>query len=118
VLGPIYGYCRARGYDPEGDAVRVGAWPVQFTPVFSELTRDAVSAAETADFEGAPFRVVGAAYLAVIALSVGRAKDMARVLALLESSATSPEAVSNLAGRYNLQDAWNKFSRRFLDDAD
>jgi hypothetical protein len=54
--------------------VRVGGWPVQFVPVFSDLTREAVSAAETADFEGVPFRVVGADYLAVIALSVGRAQ--------------------------------------------
>jgi hypothetical protein len=45
----------------------------------TERTDSAVSAAETADFEGVPFRVVGADYLAVIALSVGRAENMARV---------------------------------------
>jgi hypothetical protein len=116
VLGPIYEYCRTRGYAPEGEAVRVGAWPVQFVPVFSELTRQAVSAAETADFAGVPFRVVAADYLAVIALSVGRAKDMARVLALLEAGAVSPEGVSALARRYGLQDAWTRFGSRFLDD--
>ena len=116
VLGPLYDYCRTRGYEPEGEAVRVGAWPVQFVPVFSDLTREAVSAAETADFEGVPFRVVGADYLAVIALSVGRAKDMARVLALLESGAVSPEGVGDLASRHGLLDAWARFRSRFLDD--
>ena len=30
VLGDIYAFCSARGYLPEGEAVRVGAWPVQF----------------------------------------------------------------------------------------
>ena len=69
VLEPIYAYCRERGYTPEGEAVRVGAWPVQFIPVFNSLTREAVSLADTADFEGVPFRVTGAAHLAVIALS-------------------------------------------------
>ena len=118
VLGPLYDYCRTRGYEPEGEAVRVGAWPVQFVPVFSDLTREAVSAAETADFEGVPFRVVGADYLAVIALSVGRAKDMARVLALLESGAVSAEAVRDLAHRHGLQDGWTRFRSRFLDDRD
>ena len=118
VLGPLYDYCRTRGYEPEGEAVRVGAWPVQFVPVFSDLTREAVSAAETADFEGVPFRVVGADYLAVIALSVGRAKDMARVLALLESGAVSPEGVGDLASRHGLLDAWARFRSRFLDDRD
>ena len=118
VLGPIYEYCRARGYVPEGEAVRVGAWPVQFVPVFSELTREAVNAAETADFAGVPFRVVGADYLAVIALSVGRAKDMARLLALFESGAVSPEGVGDLASRHGLLAAWARFRSRFLDDRD
>jgi len=118
VLGPIYEYCRARGYEPQGEAVPVGAWPVQFVPVFSDLTREAVSAAETADFEGVPFRVVGADYLAVIALSVGRAKDMARVLALLESGAVSADGVRDLAHRHGLEDGWTRFRSRFLDDRD
>jgi hypothetical protein len=29
---------------------------VQFVPVFNDLTRDALAAAETADFDGVPFR--------------------------------------------------------------
>jgi len=118
VLGPIYEYCRTRGYAPEGEAVRVGAWPVQFVPVFSELTREAVCAAETADFEGVPFRVVGAVHLAAIALSVGRAKDMARVLALLECGAVSAEAVRDLAQRHGLHEAWARFRSRFIDERD
>jgi hypothetical protein len=87
---------------------------VQFVPVFSELTREAVCAAETADFEGVPFRVVGAPHLAAIALSVGRAKDMARVLALLECGAVSSEAVSVLVQRHGLPEAWARFWSRFL----
>lgn len=115
-LGAIYDYCRNRGYAPDGEAVRVGAWPVQFIPVFSPLTAEAVDRAETADFDGTPFRVVGAVYLAVIALSVGRAKDFARVLALLESGAVTRGDMGALAGRHGLTDAWTRFSRRFLDD--
>ena len=34
VLAPLYAFCRERGYNPEGEAVRVGDWPVQFMPVF------------------------------------------------------------------------------------
>ena len=115
-LRAIYDYCRDHGYAPEGEAVRVGAWPVQFIPVFSPLTEEAVDLAETADFDGTPFRVVGALYLAVMAISVGRAKDFARVLALLESGAVSRDDTAALAGRHGLADAWARFSRRFLDD--
>ena len=116
VPGPIYDYCRERGYAPEGEAVRIGAWPVQFVPVFSDLTRAAVDMAETADFDGVPFRVVSADYLAVIALSVGRAKDMTRLLALLESHTVAAESIRDLAQRHGLHEAWERFLSRFLDD--
>ena len=116
VLAPIYAFCRARGYHEDGESVRVGAWPVQFVPVFSPLTRDALDTAETTDFEGVPLRVVGAVHLAVIALSVGRAKDLARVLALLESGAVTREAIGRLAAEHGLSEAWERFGRRFLDD--
>ena len=116
VLNGLYAFCAARGYHPEGEAIRVGAWPVQFVPVFSPLTREAMEQAETADFEGVPFRVVRADYLAVIALSVGRAKDCARILALLESDSVSREEIERLAVRHGLAEAWRRFERRFLND--
>jgi hypothetical protein len=115
LLAPVYAFCRARGFEPEGDAIRVGAWPAQFVPVFSELTREALEEAETVDFEGAALRVVRATHLAAIALSVGRAKDHTRILALLDSEATTPEEIAALAARHGLEDRWAAFTRRFLD---
>jgi hypothetical protein len=114
VLKPIYEFCAARGYQPEGEAVRVGAWPVQFVPVFSALTGEALEEAETADFEGVSLRVVRADYLAVIALSVGRAKDFARILGLLESGSVTREQAARLAARHGLAPAWTRFEERFL----
>ena len=96
--------------------VQVGAWPVQFIPVFSPLTRDALVQAETADFEGVPFRVVRADYLAVIALSVGRSKDFTRILGLLESGSVSGEEIARLAERHDLLEAWKRFEARFLNE--
>ena len=116
LLQPVYEFCRAQGYNAEGESIRVGAWPVQFIPVFSTLTRDALAAAHTADFDGVPFRVVDPVHLAAIALSTGRAKDFARVPALLDAGAVTPEQVTALAARHGLSDAWARFSRRFLDD--
>ncbi len=115
VLAPIYQFCAVKGYQPDGEAVRVGSWPVQFIPAFSTLTREALEHAQTADFEGVPFRVVRADYLAVIALSVGRPKDYARILALLESGSVGPDAIAALAARHGLADAWDRFAKRFLD---
>jgi len=116
VLTSIYGFCAARGYSPEGEAIRVGAWPVQFIPVFSPLTRDALEQADTADFEGVPFRVVRADYLAVIALSVGRSKDFTRILSLLESGSVGREEIALLAEKHDLSEAWKRFEARFLNE--
>jgi hypothetical protein len=116
VMVPIYEFCSRKGYHPEGEAVQVGAWPVQFIPVFSPLTQEALEQAETADFEGVSFRVVRASHLAVIALSVGRAKDFARILALLEADSVSPEEIAAIAERHGLLDSWMRFKARFLDE--
>jgi hypothetical protein len=116
VLADIYAFCAARGYHPEGEAIRVGAWPTQFVPVFSPLTLEAVDQAETADFDGVPFRVVRAVHLAVIALSVGRAKDFTRILSLLESDSVTRQEIGLLAARHGLSAAWRQFEARFPDE--
>lgn len=113
VLSGLYAFCLSKGYKPDGEAIRVGTWPAQFIPAFSPLTHEAMEQAETADFEGVPFRVVRAVHLAVIALSVGRAKDFARILALRESSSVSKEEIGQLAARHGLTDAWRNFLDRF-----
>jgi hypothetical protein len=116
VLSGIYEFCAAKGYRPEGEAIRVGAWPAQFVPAFSPLTQEAMEQAATADFEGVACRVIQADHLAVIALSVGRAKDFTRILALLESGSASRESIASLAARHNLTDAWHRFESRFLNE--
>jgi len=115
LLSPIYEYCAARGYEPEGEAVRVGAWPVQFIPVFDALTQAALQNADVGDVDGVPFSVVSADYLAVIALSVGRAKDLARVLALLESESVSAQDIEQVSAEHGLLAKWHAFKERFPD---
>jgi len=115
LLAPLYAFCAKRGYAADGESIRVGEWPLQFIPAFSPLTKEALEQAESVDFEGEILRVVRADYLAVIALSVGRAKDFARILALLESKSVTREGIENLARRHGLSEAWDRFQARFLD---
>jgi len=115
LLGDIYSFCAARGWQPEGEAIRVGPWPVRFVAASSALTTEAMERADTADFDGVPLRVVRADYLGVIALSVGRAKNFARILALLESGSVTEEAIERLAALHGLTEAWQRFRTRFLD---
>ena len=114
VLADIYAFCAVRGYPPEGEAIQVGAWPTQFVPVFTPLTREAMEQAETADFDGAPLRVARAVHLAVIALSVGRAKDFAHILSLLESECVTRDEIAHLAARHDLSAAWRQFEAKFF----
>ena len=115
VLSPIYAFCKERGYLPEGEAIRIGAWPVQFIPAFDDLSADAMECAEQADIDGLPVRVVRADYLAVMALKVGRSKDKLRVLALLESEAITTDDIAKLVEKYSLKDKWITFQEQFLD---
>ena len=116
VLTPIYEFCSSLGYKAEGDAIRVGNWPVRFTPAFDELTTGAMQYAGSAEMDGIPVRVVKADYLAVIALSVGRNKDYLRILSLLESDAVTESQISALAEQHNLLNQWETFKNRFLDE--
>lgn len=116
VPAPIHEYCARKGWHPRGESICVATWPVQFVPVFSPLTRAALDDADTADFDGVPLRVVRADHLAVIALSVGRPKDWARIAALLESGSVTREAVARLASEFGLPEEWRRFEARFLDD--
>lgn len=115
VLTGIYEFCASKGYRSEGEAIRVGAWPTQFVPVFSPLSCEAVVEADTADFDGVPLRVVRPDHLAVLALSVGRAKDFTRILSLLESGSVTPDELRQLAARHGLSESWERFRSRFLD---
>jgi hypothetical protein len=117
ILGPIYEFCQSKGYHPEGEAIRVGAWPVQFIPAFDELSQEAMVHAEHADLDGEVVRVVSADYLAAIALKAGRPKDMARILGLLEAEAVSSDQMDEIASKHGLVKEWHKFKKRFMDEA-
>ena len=117
VLSPIYAFCKDRGYLPEGEAIRIGAWPVQFIPAFDTMSMDAMEYAEQADIDGLCVRVVRADYLAAMALQVGRAKDRLRILALLENGAVTTEEIVKLANQYKLTQKWVRFQEQFLNES-
>ncbi len=110
VLAP---FCAERGYSPEGEVIRVGDWPLQFIPALDPLRREAIEHAEVVDFDGTNLKVVRADYLAVIALSIGRPMDIARILTLIELETVMPSAIKALARKHGLQDSWRRFEAGF-----
>ncbi len=113
LQGPIYKFCANRGYKPEGDAIRIGEWPVQFIPCFDVISREALETAETAEIAGVPTRVVSALALALMALKTGRNKDLLRIVSLLDSSAVTRSELSGAANKRDLGMKWQDFERKF-----
>lgn len=114
TLTPIYDFLTARGHEPEGDAIKICDWPVQFLPAESPLLKEAVEQAETVDFEGVPTRVMKAEHLMAIALQTGRGKDFARLLTFVESGIVNETVLDDILNRHALTDAWTKFERNYL----
>lgn len=116
TLTPIYEFLERRGHVPEGDAIVVHGWPVQFLPAESPLLTEAVQQAADVDFEGVPTRVITAEHLMAIALQTGRAKDFSRLLMFIESGAVHDEKLRAIINRHGLIDAWSKFEQNYLSD--
>lgn len=115
TLTPIYDYLRARGHEPEGEAILVHGWPVQFLPAEAPLLREAVERAREIDFEGVPARVMTPEHLIAIALQTARGKDFARILSFLEAGVADRAGLADILARHGLVEAWRKFERRYLD---
>lgn len=114
TLSPIYDFLIARGHEPEGDAVLVHGWPVQFLPAESPLLREAVEQAREIDYEGVPARVMQPEHLMSIALETGRGKDFARLVTFVESSVADPAKLRDILERHGLSQAWETFEDRYL----
>lgn len=114
TLTPIYDFLKAQGHEPEGEAVKIGNWPVQFLPACQPLLREAVDEAMPYDFEGVPTRVMTAEHLMAIALQTGRAKDHARLVAFVEAGHAESSRLDDILKRHHLKDAWQRFKNRYL----
>jgi hypothetical protein len=115
-LAPIYAYLTQRGYTPEGECVLVEGWPVQFLPIYNELTQEALERAIEVDFGTTPTRVFSAEHLAAIMLETGRPKDHARLLQFFEFDALDRAVLEDIVARHDLTAQWESFRGRFLSE--
>ncbi len=117
-LAPLYDYLKARGCKITESGISIGDWPVQFLPPSDDLEREALAEAIEVNVEGVPTWVMTAEHLAAIALKTGRPKDHLRVLQFLEQNALDEEKLQAILLRHGLVHKWEKFTRKFLRDAD
>ena len=122
-LRPIIDHLAARGFSHfEREGLVIDEWPVQFLPVADALDAEALAEAVSADFgtedDPAPARVLRVEHLIAIALRVGRPKDEARVVHLLEAPALEAPRLTSVLERHGLMERWRAFARRFSLDPD
>lgn len=114
--GVIYEYLKGRGYAPEGDAVRVEGWLVQFLPPPTPLVEEGIACAKSFEVEDVTTFVFTEEHLAAIALQTGRPKDSARILQFLESAGLDRSKLKEILERHALSERWSRFEKRFLSD--
>ena len=114
TLTPIFEACARPGYLPEGEAIHIGGWPVQFLHATQPLVIKAEREAEAREAGGLTTRVMGAGHLMAIALHTGRAKDHARLIMFMEAGVVNMEYLKDILSRHSLIEAWVKIDNRFL----
>lgn len=113
-VSPIYSYLMQRGYQPEGEAVNIEGWPVQFLPAFNPLIEEALDNAAAVMYGATPTRVFTAEYLAAIMLYTGRSKEHARLIQFIEAGVVDQAKLERLIVEHGLAEKWESFKRRFL----
>jgi hypothetical protein len=115
TLSPIYDACTELGYHPEGDAILIEGWPVQFLPATQPLLVEAVQEAEIRETHDSTTRVMRPEHLMAIALQTGRAKDHARLVMFTEAGIADMSLFQEIIARHSLLDCWSRFGKRFLE---
>ena len=115
-LTPLYTYLTRLGYLPQGEAIVIEDWPVQFLPVYDGLTEEALAQATEVVFGATPTRVMSAEHLAAIMLQVGRPKDHARLLQFFDLHVLDEEVLADIVARHGLTAQWDRFRSRFLNE--
>jgi hypothetical protein len=113
---PIYAYLAQHGYTAQDECVVIEGWPVQFLPVYSDLTEEAMAQAKEVFFGSTPTRVLSAEHLAAIMLETARPKDHARLIQFLEFDALDLEGFGDILARHGLTSKWESFKQRFLEE--
>jgi hypothetical protein len=109
LLTPLYEQLRERGFDAEGEHVRIHGVPVQFLAGDPPLWREAIAEARRFDYDGIEVPVAGAEHLIAMALEAPSARRRERAALLLESGAVDRERLRSIVSRYHLRvpEGWN-----------
>lgn len=111
TLEPLYTRLAALGYNEfEEEGLLIDGFPVQFLSASPGLETEAVESALVAEWDHHRIRVMRPEHLAAIALTVGRPKDRARLVYLVELPVFDRPRFADILSRHSLQKRWNDWA--------
>ncbi|HEV2915312.1 MAG TPA: hypothetical protein VGX92_18680 [Pyrinomonadaceae bacterium] len=113
ILAPIYEYLTEQGYGAKGELIYIDGIPVQFLPVFNQLTEEAVEKSQTIKYSQVTTRIMRPEYLVAIMLDTGRPKDYLRISMFLEQGAIKMRQLHAVLKRHGLMEKWKDNEYRF-----
>lgn len=108
-LGPIYNYCREKGFTYDHEFIKIDGWPVQFVESGHEpLWKDALANSITFSFDGESIDVLPPEHLAAMWASVARPKDILKIQHFAEGEVLDASKLKTLLLRFDMMDRWKK----------
>lgn len=112
ILSPIYDYLTRKGYTAKAEHIIIEDLPVQFLPVFNDLTNEAVEKANEFELEDTMIRVMSPEHLVAIMLNTGRTKDYLRISMFLHDDLIDSGKLEAILQRHELSTKWTANKHR------
>ena len=110
-LEPLFSRLSQLGFNEfEEEGLLIHGLPVQFLSATPGLETEAVEQAIVAEWDHHRIRVMRPEHLAAIALTVGRPKDRARLVYLVELPVFDRNRFAAILGQHGLHDRWQQWS--------
>ncbi len=111
-LEPLYQHLSKLGFDQfEEEAILIHGYPVQFLSASPGLETEAVDQSQIAEWENHRLRVMRPEHLAAICLKVGRPKDRARLVYLMDLPQFDRALFLDIVHRHALETTWSQWSK-------
>lgn len=107
IMAAIYKWASNDGYKTFREHIVIEGMPVQFIPVYNDLTRESVENALEKKVGSVKTRVVSPEYLVAVMLQTSRKKDIINAQKILIEAKINKQLLGKIVQKYRLQKKFN-----------